>query len=378
MKSYILLGVMSILLFLTNCKRVNEDHHHPVDGEETATNHNEVNFCAHKAEELGFKTAIVQPTSFQQVIKTGGRIIAAQGKEATASATISGIVSLTHTLVEGVKVNQGTPLAKISSKNTTEGEPYEKARIAFEAAKSEYDRTAPLAKKKIISEREFNPIKQTYEEAKLAYDAMQKYSSPSGQNIPSPIQGYVKNIWVKEGDYVEMGQPIASVTQTQHLYLSAEVAERYYNQLPYITSANFKTPYQEECFSLEALNGKLLSVGKSTKENANFIPLTFAFENIKNIVPGAYMDVYLLSQPIPNQLVIPLTALIEEQGLFHIYVQLDEETYLKKEVQLGMNNGNEVQILSGLHPNDKVIIKGAQQLKLASASGAIPAHTHDH
>ena len=377
MKFYILLGVMSALLFLTNCKRTEENHHHH-DEEEIEAKHNEVNFCAHKAEELGFQTRVIQPTNFQHVIKTGGRIIAAQGKEATASATISGIVSLPHTLVEGVKVNQGTPLANISSKNTTEGEPYEKARIAFKSAKSEYDRTQPLATKKIVSEKEFNQIKQTYEEAKLAFDAMQRYNSPTGQNIPAPIQGYVKNIWVKEGDYVEMGQPIASVTQTQHLYLSAEVAERYYDQLPYITSANFKTPYQDECFSLETLNGKLLSVGKSTKENANFIPLTFSFENIKNIVPGAYMDVFLLSHPIPNQLVIPLSALIEEQGLFHIYIQLDEETYLKKEVKLGMNNGNEVQILNGLHPNDKVVVKGAQQLKLASASGAIPAHSHHH
>lgn len=377
MKSYILWGVISALLFLTNCKRAEDNHHHH-DEEEIETKHNEVNFCAHTANQLGFQTVEIQPTNFQHVIKTGGRIIAAQGKEATASATISGIVSLTHTLVEGVKVNQGSSLAKISSKNTTEGEPYEKARIAFESAKSEYDRTQPLATKKIVSEKEFNQIKQTYEEAKLAFDAMQRYSSPTGQNIPAPIQGYVKNIWVKEGDYVEMGQPIASVTQTQHLYLSAEVAERYYDQLPYITSANFKTPYQDECFSLETLNGKLLSVGKSTKENANFIPLTFSFENIKNIVPGAYMDVFLLSHPIPNQLVIPLSALIEEQGLFHIYIQLDEETYLKKEVKLGMNNGNEVQILNGLHPNDKVVVKGAQQLKLASASGAIPAHSHDH
>lgn len=375
MKSYFLMGALLAFLII-GCK--NHPDHSADEHKEAETNHDEINFCSNKAKELGFQTQIMQPVSFQQVIKTGGQIITAQGKEKIVTATMSGVVSLSNSLIEGVQVNQGTPLANISLKSTTEGEPYEKARIAFEAAKSEYERAKPLAEKQIISAKEFNPIKQAYEEAKLAFDAMQQNSSPKGQSIPSPLQGFIKTVWVKEGDYVTMGQPIATVTQTKHLYLKADVAERYYEQLPYITSANFKTPYNQTSYSLEDLDGKLLSIGKSAKEEANFIPITFSFENKGNIVSGSYMEVFLLSHLIADQMVVPLSAIVEEQGLFHVYIQIDEEVYLKREIEPGMNNGKEVQVVAGLQPNDRVLTRGAQQLKLAAASNSIPGHTHNH
>jgi len=47
-------------------------------------------------------------------------------------------------------------------------------------------------------------------------------------------------------------------------------------------------------------------------------------------------------------------------------------------VTLGANNGSEVQILSGLKPGDEVVTRGAYQIKLSSASNAIPAHSHSH
>ena len=61
-----------------------------------------------------------------------------------------------------------------------------------------------------------------------------------------------------------------------------------------------------------------------------------------------------------------------------VYLQLDEEGYKKQEVTLGASNGKEVQILTGLKAGDRVVTKGAYQVKLASASNAIPAHSHEH
>ena len=64
-------------------------------------------------------------------------------------------------------------------------------------------------------------------------------------------------------------------------------------------------------------------------------------------------------------------------GIFYVYVQLDEEGYRKQEVKTGASNGKEMQIISGLQPGDRVVTKGAYQVKMASASGAIP-HGHEH
>ena len=81
---------------------------------------------------------------------------------------------------------------------------------------------------------------------------------------------------------------------------------------------------------------------------------------------------------MPDVLALPVTALTEEQGLYFVYLQLDEEGYKKQEVTLGAGNGKEVQILTGLKAGDRVVTKGAYQVKLASASNAIPAHSHEH
>jgi multidrug efflux pump subunit AcrA (membrane-fusion protein) len=59
-------------------------------------------------------------------------------------------------------------------------------------------------------------------------------------------------------------------------------------------------------------------------------------------------------------------------------VQLDKEGYQRREVTLGGSDGQRVEIKSGLKEGEKVVTKGAIHVKLASASNAIPAHTHEH
>ena len=189
----------------------------------------------------------------------------------------------------------------------------------------------------------------------------------------------MKNILVKEGEYITVGQPLATVSQNQRLVLRAEVSQRYYNAMQSVKSANFKTPYDNKVYSLEDLNGRLLSFGKTSNENSFFIPVSFEFDNKGEVIPGSFVEVYLISSPIENTLSIPVSALTNEIGIYYVYVQIDEEGYRKQEVALGANNGKEVQIIKGLHPGDRVVTQGAYQVKMASASGAIPhGHSHEH
>ena len=114
-----------------------------------------------------------------------------------------------------------------------------------------------LVKNKIVSEKEFAQAEQNYENARISYEAVAKNHSAGGQAVTSPICGYVKNILVKEGDYVTVGQPLVSITQNRRLFLRAEVSEKYYPYLRTIGSANFKTPYNNKVYELKDLNGRL-------------------------------------------------------------------------------------------------------------------------
>ena len=56
-----------------------------------------------------------------------------------------------------------------------------------------------------------------------------------------------------------------TVTQNNRLMLRAEVSEKYYQSLPVIRSANFRTPYDDQTYQLSELHGRLLSYGKSVR-----------------------------------------------------------------------------------------------------------------
>jgi len=217
-----------------------------------------------------------------------------------------------------------------------------------------------------------------YENAKVAYEAVNGKHSSNGVAVTATMSGFLKNILVKEGDYVAVGQPLATISQNNRLVLRADVSEKYYAHIPMMRSAYFKTPYDDQVYKLDELNGRFLSYGKSSANNSFYIPVLFEFDNKGAIIPGSFVEVYLLGNPMESVLSVPHSALVEEQGLFFVYIRLDEECYKKQEVSLGADNGERVQILSGLKAGDQVVTKGAYQIKLASASNAIPAHSHSH
>lgn len=355
-----------------------EGHNHEAEAESHAGHSDEIILSKEKAAAAGVTAEVVQPGTFCNVITTSGHILAAQGDETVVTANVAGIVSFDRPVTEGMQVSKNGTLFTLVSEHLQDGDPVKRARIAYETAKEELERAEKLVGQKIVSQKDFNSIKERYENARIAYEALAPNAGQEGVAIKAPIGGYLKSCLVKEGDYVSVGQPVASITQNRKLYLRADVSERYYGVLSTIRSANFKPSYSEETFSLKELDGRLLSYGKATDNAAYYIPVTFEFANRGNIVPGAFAEVYLLSDERQNVISLPVSAITEEQGLNFVYIQLDETCYKKQEVTLGCTDGNRVEITSGLKGGESVVTQGAIHVKLASASNAIPAHSHSH
>ena len=176
---------------------------------------------------------------------------------------------------------------------------------------------------------------------------------------------------------MSVGQPIATVSQNRKLQLRADVSENYFNELGKVRSANFVVSYNNKAYRLADLNGKLLSFGKAADKASFYIPVTFEFDNRGDFIPGSYVEVYLLGTPQENVISIPVSALTEEQGIYFVYIQTGNEEYQKREIAIGENDGKNVRVLSGLDRGDKVVVKGAYQVKLASNSSVLPeGHSH--
>lgn len=362
-----------------------DDHAHEGDsheqGKEVATeaHSNEIIFSEELAKAVGLQTKVMAPAPFTDVIKTSGSVLAAQGDETTVVATVPGIVTFgSLSFVDGAAVRKGQAILSLASNTLSDGDVAARAKYAYENAKKEYERMEQLVGDKIVSAKDFEQARLNYENARVAYEAVAGKQTANGVSVVSPMNGYLKNLQVKEGDYVAVGQPLATISQNSRLVLRAEVSEKYYQSLPAVQSAHFRTPYDDAVYKLSDLRGRMLSYGKASDTNSFYIPVTFEFDNKGAIIPGSFVEIYLLTSPLEEVLSVPVSALIEEQGLYSVFIRLDEEGYKKQEVKLGVNNGSEVQILSGLKPGDTVVTQGAYQIKLASASNAIPAHSHNH
>ncbi len=384
MKNYILTGTLCMFL-LGGCGEHARDHEHEghdheaeIHAEEKTAHSDEIVLTPEKAKAAGVEAEVIHPGAFREVIQAGGQILSAQGQEATVVAASSGVVSFSRKIAEGIEVGQGSELLSVSAEHIQEGDPVRKAKVAYEKAKEEYERAEKLVGSQIVSQKEFAALREAYQNARLTYEALLPSKSGKGVAVKAPIGGFVKNCLVKEGDYVTVGQPLMTVTQMRRLVLKADVSERYYAQLPRIVSANFKTPYNNKVYCLENLGGKVLSFGKSSGDTSYYVPVTFEFDNRGDMVPGAFVEVFLLSGERQGVISLPESALTEEQGLYFVYLKLDDECYKKQEVQLGTSNGERVEILSGLKDGDTVVTRGAIHVKLAAASNAIPAHSHNH
>lgn len=331
----------------------------------------------HQIENMGLKIETVTRGSFSPVIKVGGQILTANTNEKTIAATANGILSFRSNINEGSAVRSGQTLFSISSKGVENGDPIEKARLDLSNAESELRRAAELVQKKIISQKEYEQIKLRRDLARESLSGMK--GQKGGIGISANLTGFIKQILVRPGDYVTVGQPLAIITQNQKLQLRAEVSERHYSFLNQIRSANFRTESSQETVCLDSIGGRLLSVGKSMPEGSFYVPVIFECNNVGNLLPGSYAEVWLIGNGQKEAISIPLSALTEEQGVYYVYIQKDQEHYQKKEVKIGDQDGKRVEILQGLQPNEKIVTQGAIHVKLASQSGTVPeGHNHNH
>lgn len=384
MKRYIfILSTIVVAASFICCSGNSEKHSE--DAEEHHHEHEEgvIHFSEKQMKAANLKVETVKPSDFSEVIRVSGQVMAAQGDEAAVVAKSSGIVSFTRDhLSEGVAVRQGETFAHIAATGISGGDDVAMNSVNLRAAKAAYDRALALFADTIISKKELERLRQEYEQARVTAGLKANGNGVSrngdGSSVTSPLTGFIKVILVKQGEYVSVGQTIATVTKSCNLQLRAEVPEKYFAKMHSIRSANFEMSYGG-VYSLDALKGHLVSMGKMATEGSSYIPMTFEFENRGNIVPGAFADIWLLGNKRQNVLSVPKTSLTEEQGVYFVYIQLDDpDEYEKREVTIGMSDGSRVEILSGLKVGEKVVTHGVYQVKLASGNVAPEAHSHSH
>ena len=360
-----------------------EDHDHE-DGDHDHDDHDEhaghdhsglIELKKEQADRFGVKTEKIDPSSFSEVIVVSGRIESKASDEGVATATRNGILTLSPDVNVGVRVGAGSSIGSISASNVQGGDPTVQAAAVRNAAKRELDRLKPLHDDGIVSTEEYNNALRAYEEAEAAV----KTSRQGSASIKSPKAGVITQLFAKSGEYVEIGQSIAAISGNTSLTLRSDVPEKYISRLAGIRTANFRPASSEDVISLEELDGKMISnAGTSVSENG-YIPVYFSFRNNGRVAPGAFAEVFLKAGERHDVLAVPKEAVVEINGNKCLYAAHGDGHFIKHVVTLGASDGKRVEVLSGLHPGEEVVVKGAQIVRMAETSAtAVPGHTHNH
>lgn len=331
---------------------------------------------------VSFASAPVEHRAIGAVIKTVGEVLPARGDEITLSAQSRGIIRfVNNNLYEGTDLQRGEVLLNISGEGLAEGSTtlrYREARNNFEKAKADYERLSKLAEANIVSQRELLQAENEFENAKANFDNLSENFSESGQSLKSPVNGYLSHLFVKHGQYVEAGQPIATVIRNGDLVIKAEVQQRHSQLLPELATANI-TSRDGQTYTLEQLNGSILSWAKNPGVQSHLLPVHLKINNLPGWHTGTLLDVFLKTSDTKPSMVVPNTALIEEQGNYFIFVQIHPESFEKREVFIGKTDGIHTEILRGLNESERIVSRGALMVKMAAASGNIDPHSgHVH
>lgn len=245
--------------------------------------------------------------------------------------------------------------------------------------KADFERSQKLAVNKIVSEKDLLSAKTEYDNARAVYETLKDNFSTSGQNVTSPVTGFVRQIFVRNGEYVEAGQPVFIVTRNKSQILRAEVQQKYASILSSLTSANIRNIADDKSFTLEQLNGRIVSYGRAANSDNYLIPVILQIDNAKGFVAGTFVELYLKTETNSQAMTVPVSSLLEEQGKFFVLVQKTPELFEKREVRAGATDGIKTEIVQGLYAAERIVTRGAVLVKLSQASGTLDPHAgHVH
>jgi membrane fusion protein, heavy metal efflux system len=342
----------------------------------------DITYLKEQAWKVEFANATVEEQPIHQVIRTNGKLISAPQEFTIVAAKADGIVHFNSgNWVAGTSLQQGTSILSVRAGDLVNDNidvQFEEAKSKLNATKKNYERLQQLIQAKLVTQNEFQTAQLEYENAQTRYNNIARNYANRGQTVTTESSGFINEVFVKEGAYVTAGTPLLSVSKNQTFHLIAQVSQKYFGQLSEITTANFMLQNDDATRSISEFSGRLLSVGNAVQEGSAFIPVTFELKNNGSLFSGSAADVFLIGASRVNAKVIPLSSLIEEQGVFYVYVQMEGESFQKREVKLGASDGISIEVLSGVELHERVVTKGAYQIKLSTASGTMPAHGHEH
>lgn len=268
------------------------------------------------------------------------------------------------------------------------------AKAALDQAEAALARTRKLALEQAKSPREVQEAELVHASATARYGAaagllgtFRQAGAATSPDAPlvlelrAPIAGLLSSISAGPGEVVTAGQAVFQVLNPAPVWIEAPVPESSVGRLGASRDALIEGPAQAGPFQpiQEGVQGRFVSLGLEVDPATRTVPLIYEVANADHrLRPGQWVNLHVETSRSEEALAIPDHAIVEEGGRPIAFVQISGETFEKRDLTLGLRDGNWVQVLSGLSPGERVVTRGAYAVRLASVSSSIPSHGHAH
>jgi RND family efflux transporter MFP subunit len=341
-----------------------------------------IKFTKEMAWKIDFSVLKVVPREYLNTFKVSGELAIPPSEVNTICAKSDGILVFSQAdLVPGARVAKGTVLFTLTGQGLTSRNMdanFAAIKSRFESSRAAYEREKPLVKDQIVSQKQFNETMTRFRIDSTQYFTYLYGFSGNSMNITATEDGYVQQVFQSNGAFVTEGTPLIAIANTNKILLRADLPQRYWQDLSLVRSASFRPAGSNQVYDIEAMGGKLVAKGSAVSAENQFIPVSFEFPNKGSFVAGTFAEVFLHTTPLAGQIVIPVSALLEEQGNYYVYVQTAGESFMKRTVTPGFIDGLFVNIPAGLKAGDTVVTRGAIFIKASSQMTGTPSHGHEH
>jgi cobalt-zinc-cadmium efflux system membrane fusion protein len=201
-------------------------------------------------------------------------------------------------------------------------------------------------------------------------------SVPLRMAVTAPIAGQVVEVRGVIGESVEVGAPLVRILDAARVWVEGRVSEL---DVPLLA----RTDGAAATFA--ALPGRSFEIGGAPFVGAEVdaasrtLAVRFELENPQGEVrPGMWGELALSTGEHGAAVTVPADAVLMEQGLPTAYVLLAGELFQRRELELGVRDGERVEVLQGIAPGERVATRGAWVVKLAALSPTSFGAGHAH
>ncbi|MBS3995222.1 MAG: efflux RND transporter periplasmic adaptor subunit [Alkaliphilus sp.] len=240
---------------------------------------------------------------------------------------------------------------------------FERARENFENSKSNFARNEQLFNEGAISQQQFEQAKLAASDIQMeVLEAQLEQSRFSYINsleqlentvVKAPISGYVSSINIQEKG-MTTAQPSLMITDISSLEVEILVTEGMINRI----NKGQEIDMEISSIGNERIKGIVQTISPVPDPITQLYKGKISLENSNQLLrPGMFAKIHLNLDEKRSVMTIPSVAVIETDNETYVYIA-DDNSAIRTEIKVGMDNGEVVEVLAGLKKEDSVIVKG--------------------